>query len=196
MSAVPKHREALVASAAHLFRRRGYNATGIQDILRHSGAPRGSLYHYFPRGKVEIAAAAVRFAGEQVRLSLLSLRREHAHPADLMRAYAQLLGDWMEVSRFRDGCPVTTTLLELAADVPEVAASGRQALAAWAEVFEQELLAHGAEPARAGRIAQLAISALEGALVQARVLASRAPIENAADEMARLMEAVAPRTTA
>jgi len=45
------HKENLVRTAMRLFRRQGYASTGLQQILAESGAPRGSLYHYFPGGK-------------------------------------------------------------------------------------------------------------------------------------------------
>jgi len=38
-------------AAVTLFRRKGYAATGLNDILQQSHAPKGSLYHYFPRVK-------------------------------------------------------------------------------------------------------------------------------------------------
>lgn len=41
-------RERMVVSAALLIRERGAHATAISDVLQHSGAPRGSAYHYFP----------------------------------------------------------------------------------------------------------------------------------------------------
>ncbi len=59
--ALPKHRSAIIAAAAKLFRRQGYAATGINEIADAAGAPKGSLYHYFPDGKDQIAEAAVRF---------------------------------------------------------------------------------------------------------------------------------------
>jgi len=37
----------------------GYACTGLNDIVDASGAPKGSLYHYFPAGKASIAVAAV-----------------------------------------------------------------------------------------------------------------------------------------
>ena len=44
-----KHREGLIAAAMTLFRRQGYAATGLAEILTESGAPKGSLYRLFSR---------------------------------------------------------------------------------------------------------------------------------------------------
>ena len=48
-------REAILTAAAELMRVKGYAAVGMKDIVAASGAPIGSLYHHFPRGKVQIA---------------------------------------------------------------------------------------------------------------------------------------------
>jgi TetR/AcrR family transcriptional repressor of lmrAB and yxaGH operons len=41
MSARPLHHNNIVKSAIRLFRQSGYAATGLNDILRASGAPKG-----------------------------------------------------------------------------------------------------------------------------------------------------------
>ncbi|MFC5099696.1 TetR/AcrR family transcriptional regulator [Kibdelosporangium philippinense] len=57
-------RKAMVRSAVTLFRERGIAGTSLADIIEHSGAPRGSIYHHFPGGKNQIAAEATAWAGE------------------------------------------------------------------------------------------------------------------------------------
>ena len=49
----------LIRTAMRLFRRQGYASTGLQQIVAESGAPKGSLYHYFPAGKEALGEAAV-----------------------------------------------------------------------------------------------------------------------------------------
>jgi AcrR family transcriptional regulator len=49
-------RNRMIQSAALLFREHGYSGTGFRDVIEHSGAPRGSIYHHFPGGKEELAA--------------------------------------------------------------------------------------------------------------------------------------------
>src|SRR5262245_36886457 len=59
-------RERMVASTALLIRERGAHATAIADVLAHSGAPRGSAYHYFPGGRTQLLCEAIDYAGEYV----------------------------------------------------------------------------------------------------------------------------------
>lgn len=49
-------RDNILRTASRLFRKQGYHATGLNQITAESGAPRGSLYYYFPGGKEELAA--------------------------------------------------------------------------------------------------------------------------------------------
>ena len=57
-------RERMVVSAALLIRERGAHPTAIADVLAHSGAPRGSAYHYFPGGRTQLLCEAVDYAAQ------------------------------------------------------------------------------------------------------------------------------------
>lgn len=191
MPATPKHRQPIIDAAVTLFRRQGYSATGLNDIVDASGAPKGSLYHYFPDGKPSIAIAAVEEAGRRVARTVAQLAAETRSTGELLRAHARLLAGWMQKSGFRDGCPITTVLLELAPRDRAVAQAGRDAYAARLGILTERLIADGIPPERARRLAGLCVSALQGALIQARVERSGAPIEVAADELARMLDALA-----
>jgi TetR/AcrR family transcriptional repressor of lmrAB and yxaGH operons len=184
-----QHRQEIVRSAALLFRRQGYAATGTSQILAVSGAPRGSLYHYFPQGKEQIGQAAVDYAGELVTSTLTRLIEQNATPGAALREYGRLLGEWLQESGFQDGCPITTTLLELAPASEAVSAAGRRAFADWADVMSRALVAAGAEPHQAQRLATLAIASIEGALVLARVHQDRHVVTAVAKDVADLFDA-------
>lgn len=193
MPAVPKHRAPIVNAAVTLFRRQGYAGTGLNDIVDASGAPKGSLYHYFPAGKASIAVAAVEEAGRRVAETMTKLAREYRSTGGLLRAHARLLAGWMRMSGYRDGCPITTVLLELAPRNRQASEAGRKAYAARLAVLRDKLISDGFSHPRAERLAVLCVSTLQGALIQSRVERSGTAIETAADELAAMLDAARSR---
>lgn len=189
MPALPKHRQPIINTAVTLFRRQGYSRTGLNEIVEVSGAPKGSLYHYFPLGKSSIAVAAVKEAGSRVAATLTNLAEECHSTGELLRRHAELLAGWMRASGFRDGCPITTVLLELAPGDRDVTEAGRAAYRTRVSILADKLAADGFQRARADALAILCTSALQGALIQARVERSGRPLEITASELAKLLEA-------
>jgi TetR/AcrR family transcriptional repressor of lmrAB and yxaGH operons len=106
---------------------------------------------------------------------------------ELVSAHARLLAGWMAQSGYRDGSPMATVLLENAPADAAITAAGLAAQAEWRAIVAERLVADGFPPARAERLATLAIAALDGALLQARVQQSGAPLEAAAAEFERLL---------
>ncbi len=62
-------RSRILAAAQRLFRKRGYHATGLNDILLLADAPKGSMYHHFPGGKEAIGVCVI----EDITRSLVAL---------------------------------------------------------------------------------------------------------------------------
>ena len=54
----------ILDAGARLFRRQGYTGTGMKAIVAESGAPLGSIYHFFPGGKDELTAEVVRLGAQ------------------------------------------------------------------------------------------------------------------------------------
>lgn len=173
-------RERLVHTAMRLFRRQGYASTGLKQILAESGAPRGSLYHYFPGGKEAIGEAAVLRAGRLMRETLAELAARHSEPCSFVRAYCAVMAGWMEESEFRSGCPIATTLLETVPESPSITAAGESAIDGWIDVVAGVLEKRGTSAREARRKAQTIVGAMEGALLLARVRRSTRPIHDVA----------------
>jgi len=176
MGQAARHKESLVRTAMRLFRRQGFASTGLQQIVDESGAPRGSLYHYFPSGKEALGESAVDLAGGMIHEMLAELAARHADPKAFLRAYAKVMARWMEESGFQSGCPIATTLLETAPRAPGITAAGRRAIDGWIEVIGGVLARGGLAPREAKRRAQLVVAAMEGALILSRVRRSAQPI--------------------
>jgi TetR/AcrR family transcriptional repressor of lmrAB and yxaGH operons len=176
MARAAKHKQGLVRTAMRLFRRQGYASTGLQQIVDESGAPKGSLYHYFPDGKESLAEAAVELAGGLVREKLEELAERHQEPSAFVSAWCRTMAGWMEESDFHSGSPITTVLLETAPGSRAITAAGNRAFDGWIEVVAGVLERGGAAKAEARRRAGMLVAAMEGALILARVRRSKAPI--------------------
>jgi AcrR family transcriptional regulator len=56
-AASERRRQSIIDAALECFTEAGYEATTVADIRRRAGVTTGSLYHYLPAGKAQIAAA-------------------------------------------------------------------------------------------------------------------------------------------
>ena len=176
MGKAATHKKNLVRTAMRLFRRQGYASTGLQQILAESGAPKGSLYHYFPSGKEALGEAAIALAGAMIHEMLSDLAARHAEPKAFLRAYCKVMAGWMEESGFHSGCPIATTLLETAPQSPAITTAGQRAIDGWIEVVAGVFSNGGMDRREARSRAQLIIAAMEGALILSRIRLSTRPI--------------------
>ena len=60
-------RTRLLAAAEDMLREVGMAGTGIKDVVARSGAPIGSLYHYFPGGKAQLVSESVQINADKSR---------------------------------------------------------------------------------------------------------------------------------
>lgn len=59
MRRIAPDRDSLVAGVAEVFRQHGYEGTSLSLISEATGLGKGSLYHFFPGGKEEMAADVI-----------------------------------------------------------------------------------------------------------------------------------------
>ncbi|MFJ9342419.1 TetR/AcrR family transcriptional regulator [Streptomyces sp. NPDC101733] len=190
--AAPGTRERLVGTASRLMQHGGYENTPVKQLVREAGATLGSLYHFFPGGKRELAVAAIHFGDEEFAGMLRAGLDAHPDPAEALRALARLLADALADSDWRDGCPVTATALETVGRLPEIQEACARAFAHWQEVVAAKLLASGIGEEDARDLAVTIVAALEGAETTAQLTSSRTPLLLAGHHLARLVTTYTP----
>lgn len=168
-------RDRFVTTAARLFMRQGYHATGLAQIVSESGAPKGSLYFHFPGGKEQLAAAAVERAGSVFGHQLDQILAAKPDPASALARLCDLLGQWMAQSGFSEGCPITNACLELAPGNAPVAEACHAIFSGWKTAWEGHLIADGWPMQSAPAMATTIVAALEGAFILARASQSVLP---------------------
>jgi TetR/AcrR family transcriptional repressor of lmrAB and yxaGH operons len=176
-------REAFVTATARLLQRQGYAASGLNEIVAASGAPRGSLYFHFPGGKEQLARTAIQRAGSALAAAIEALLAAHDDLGAALAALVDALAAGLRASDYAEGCPVATVTLETASSSGHLRAAAAEAFDSWLAPLRARLQAAGMRAPEAERRAILILSAIEGALILARARHSQAPLVAVREEL-------------
>ncbi|MFI6084470.1 TetR/AcrR family transcriptional regulator [Streptomyces sp. NPDC051217] len=187
-------RERIVRAASLLMQRQGYDGTGIKQISTEAGATLGSVYHFFPGGKQQLAVAAIghgeREFADELRLTLDGA----ADPAQAVIDCAYRLAEGLRESDWIEGCPVTSTALGTAGRAPDIQEAAAAAFANWRDLVYARLRRADIADSDARDLAHTVISTLEGAELAAQVSRSERPLLIAGRHLAQLINLYGPTT--
>lgn len=181
-------RARLVETTAQLMRVQGYHATGLNQIVEESQAPKGSLYHFFPQGKEELATEALALASERGLTRLRELFTNHRLKDALTMLVQKAIAD-LEETNYQNGCPIATVALETVACDPLQQKCGdffQKAIT----LLEQGMVREGVPPDKAPALAMMAFASYEGALLLSRTLRSPEPLRQVACQIKAHMKAM------
>ncbi len=105
-------RDRLVTTAATLFRRKGYHATGLAEILADAGVPKGSLYHHFPDGKAGLALAAADWTAGFLTRIIDDAFLPAPNYGEGMTHYCMKLAKLFQLSEAANTCPISALLFD------------------------------------------------------------------------------------
>ncbi|MFC4562472.1 TetR/AcrR family transcriptional regulator [Nocardiopsis mangrovi] len=181
-------RERIVRATSRLMQRQGYDATGIKQISRAADATLGSIYHFFPGGKEELATAAIRHGEQEFADLLRSSLAADPDPARAVVACTRELAAGLRDSGWLDGCPVTATALGAVDRTPDIQRAVAEAFGRWRAVVADKLRGAGIADGDARDLASTVISTLEGAELAAQVAKDEEPLYVAGRHLARLID--------
>lgn len=154
----------MIASAMYLLAREGYQGTSFTAVLEHSGAPRGSIYHHFPRGKDQMIEAALDTTLRRGLEPLDALRGKSL--ATVLRGISDHWRHLLERSQCQAACPVIAT--SVGATNPELLAHVAQVMRQWRSHYRTALEEAGVPRRSSEPLAAMLLSGFEGALHLAR----------------------------
>jgi AcrR family transcriptional regulator len=182
-------RERIVEANSALFMQQGYAASGLKQISSASTAPIGSLYHFFPGGKAELAAETLRVSGrayqELVEAVLDAAPDIVSGVRDCFVAAAAVL----RASDYADACPIATVALEVASSDEALREVIAGVFDEWLEAVRRRLAAAGVEAERARELAAVFVGALEGGFLLSRVAKDTAAMDAIGRSVVALVEA-------
>ncbi len=173
-----RSRAVLIDTAATLFRRQGYAATGLNQILDVADVKAGSLYHHFPQGKQQLAAAVVDTAGARIEQLLRTVLATDRSVADIVDSWIDVLVAGLAGDQ-RDGCPIEPIATESVNASPPVREASARAFKGWCVVIRDRLVADGWAAENAEMVAVAVISLIEGALILSRTAGDAAALHAA-----------------
>ena len=189
-SVVSNPRERMVISAALLIRERGAQATAISNVLKHSGAPRGSAYHYFPGGRMQLLEEATDYAGAYIAGKIEAADSSLRLLDELIDVYREQLCR----SDYRAGCPIVAVTVE-AGDpdnrerTTKVIERAAAAFTLWIDLITQRLVTEGVDSASAEELAMLVTTSIEGAIIVARASRDVKPLDLVQRQLRGLLDA-------
>ena len=169
-------RDRIVATAAQLYGRYGYNGVGLKQVAAESGSPIGSLYHFFPGGKDELAAEALRMSGAGYQLLVEGILQSAPDLESAIRISFASAAEVLAASDYADACWIETVALEVASTNEPLRQVTAEIFAGWIEAATGWMEGHGLEGPQARELGITYITGLEGAFVLSRSLRSREPL--------------------
>jgi AcrR family transcriptional regulator len=187
-------RDRIVDASAELMRRQGYSGTGVKQIVTEAKAPFGSLYHFFPGGKEQLGAEAIRVSGALYEQLIPVVFDPAPDLPSAVRAFFAGAAEHLRETDYEDACPIATVALEVSSTNEPMRQACAGVFNCWVDAAAERLGECGLTPKRSRALAISMIASLEGAFVLARALRSTEPVEVAgAAATSAVREALAQR---
>jgi AcrR family transcriptional regulator len=180
MTGVPENvREAMIKAAWLLIAERGLEGMSTREVLARTGAPRGSVYHYFPRGRTELIELAIDYSRRWMQDQIDAIRAET--PDDVVTGYVGIWRRVVEGTHFQAGCATTGAVT--GGYEPGILDRAEAAFNATSDALAARFRQAGLPPDDASRRATLLMYAAEGAVILARARRSVEPLTFIAEQL-------------
>lgn len=148
----------------------------MNEIVKESGAPKGSLYYYFPDGKEQIVSETVLFAGKILVERMRGELARYDNPIQALYEYIMRLAGKVEEKNFGAGNPLTIVAVEAAGSSERISQACREVYAQIQDVLQEKMLCCGMPEVEAAKQARLTLASLEGCIILSRIYRSADPL--------------------
>lgn len=186
MSAKNNSKDILIETASRLFRIKGYYGVGLKDILEESGIPKGSLYHYFPQGKEQLAIAAINHTKEIVINEIQALFDEFEDPIKAFQTHLEHLSEII-IKSDNIGFPIGTIAGETYSTSEPIRMACHLAFEEWQAIYRKKLLKCGYDKVQSNDLALAVNLMIEGAILLSLTNKSNRPLEVAKEQITLLL---------
>ncbi|KHF37782.1 TetR/AcrR family transcriptional regulator [Halalkalibacter okhensis] len=158
-------REVLIQTTARLLQTNGYVGTGLNEIIKQSGAPKGSIYHHFPDGKEQLAVEAINWTKGNVTSFIQKQLNLYEDPIESIQQFILDSAGRFEEDTYFKGVPIAAIVLETSASSEKLREACKEVFDAWHRIFAEKLISNEYTEEQAHKLALTVNSMLQGALV-------------------------------
>ena len=173
----------IIETGAAIIHRKGFNHTGIQEILTAAGVPKGSFYNYF-KSKNDFGLAIVDYFIEHFR-QIAGKKLEDTAISPLNRIYQCLTAfmEHFESLNYAGGCPIGNLAQEMGDLDPEFRAKLKDSIDMMIDAYSQVLAAAQQDGKIAKSLdikdtASFIVAGWHGAIIQMKLTKSLTPLKN------------------
>ena len=176
-------RDRIIETGAAIIHRKGFNHTGIQEILTAAGVPKGSFYNYF-KSKNDFGLAIVDyFSGHFRQIASQTLDDTAISPLNRIYQFLSAFMQHFESQNYAGGCPIGNLAQEMGDLNPEFRAKLKESIDMMIDAYSQVLAAAQQD----GKImknlniqdtASFIVAGWHGAIIQMKLTKSLTPLKN------------------
>jgi TetR/AcrR family transcriptional repressor of nem operon len=176
-------KERILEAGAEIIHHKGYNHTGIQEILSAAGVPKGSFYNFF-KNKEDFGLQVINYFSDHfARVAKDTLEDRSVPPLARIERILRWFMDYFKSTNFTRGCPVGNLSQEMGDLSPAFREKLRGAIdrmvTGYASVLaEAQLAGDLSKQLDVRETAYFLVSSWHGALIRMKVVQSLEPLEN------------------
>ncbi|HZL48584.1 MAG TPA: TetR/AcrR family transcriptional regulator [Solirubrobacteraceae bacterium] len=170
-------KDRIIDSSAELFRRQGYTGTGVKQIVAAANAPFGSIYHFFPGGKEQLAAETIRSSGQLYIQLFATIALQAPDVTTAVGDFFAGAAETLEETDYADACPIATVALEVANTSEPLREATAEVFDSWIVGATEYFAAAGIAREDSRELAFTMLSLLEGAFIFCRAMRTTEPLQ-------------------
>lgn len=176
-------RDKILEAGAEIIHHKGFNHTGIQEILNAAGVPKGSFYNFF-KNKEDFGLQVIDYFSDHFdRVAKNTLEDRSISPLERIERILRWFMDYFRSTQFTRGCPVGNLSQEMGDLSPAFRDKLRDAIdrmvAGYASVLaEAQVIGEISQGLDVQATAYFLVSSWHGALIRMKVVQSLEPLEN------------------
>jgi TetR/AcrR family transcriptional repressor of nem operon len=179
----PNTRDRIIESGAEIIHRKGFNNTGIQEILNAASVPKGSFYNYF-KSKDDFGLQIIDyFTAHFKRIAAETLEDTRISPLSRIYAFLTAFMEYFESQNYTGGCPIGNLAQEMGDLSPAFRKKLSEAMDKMVGAYSQVLAAAQNDRKILKNLdiketASFIIASWHGAIIQMKLTRSLDPLKN------------------